>query len=98
LVDSFKCKYRFVEKFNTNYFIAYTLVDNLGKIDYSLLDRLKDVYNNLLTVLQLSKFNFIKNDLSKNVKSKYTSDVEVGVYYKYLSKKDISKILSYIGQ
>jgi len=98
LIDSPECKYKFIDKFNTNYFIAYTFVDNLWKIDYSLLDRLKDVYNNLPTVLQLSKFNFIKNDLSKNVKSKYTSNVELSVYYKYISQDNFSKILSYIGK
>ena len=91
----FNCKYNFINKFNTNYFIAYTMVDKLWEIDYSLLERLKDVYNNLSSILQLDKFSFVKNE-GKNTIALYTADVTLSIFYKYLTQDDYSKILSYI--
>ena len=93
----FVCKYKFINKFNTNYFIAYTMVDNLWQINYSLLQRLKDVYNNLPSVLQLNKFTFTKNEGS-DAMALYTADVGLSVFYKYLTQDEYNKILSYIGQ
>ena len=95
------CKMKFIEKFNTNYFIAYTMVDRLGEINYSLLQRLKDVYNNIPNVLQLGKFMFTKlasTNLNWNMLVKYTSDISLSVYYKYVSSSEYNKILSYIGK
>jgi len=93
----FVCKYKFINKFNTNYFIAYTMVDKLWKINYSLLERLKDVYNNLPSVLQMDKFTFVKNE-GKNTLALYTADVGLSVFYKYLTQDEYNKVLSFIGQ
>ncbi len=93
----FVCKYKFINKFNTNYFIAYTMVDKLGKINYSLLERLKDVYNNLPSILQLDKFTFTKNE-KNNALAMYNANVGLSIFYKYLTQDEYNKILSYIGQ
>ncbi len=99
---SLKCQFKFIDKFNTNYFIAYTLVDKLWKINYSLLDRLRDVYNNLPAILQLDKFVFTKNNNDSNVdvssSLEYWTDIWLSLFYKYLSKDDYNKIMNYIWQ
>jgi len=95
------CKIKFIRKFNTNYFIAYTMVDRLGELNYSLLDRLKDIYNNVPNVLQLWKFTFTKltsSNFANNMLVKYVANVNLSVYYKYLTQDSYNKILSYIWQ
>jgi len=95
------CKMKFIKKFNTNYFIAYTMVDRLGELNYSLIDRLKDIYNNVPNVLQLWKFMFTKlasSNFANNMLVKYISDVNLSIYYKYLTQDSYNKILSYIWQ
>ena len=57
------CRYKFVNKFDTNYFIAYTLVNHLSLDEYKAYDfisRLKDVYKNIPGLLELGTFTFSK--------------------------------------
>jgi hypothetical protein len=96
-----ECQYKFLDKFNTNYFIAYTLVDKINMLsNYTLLDRLQDVYNNIPGLLRLGQFSFSKLDKDKTfVQSiKYISNVKLTVFYKYLSEKDLNHILAYVGK
>ena len=90
----FYCKFKFINTFNTNYFIAYTLVSRLDLESYTLLDRLKDVYNNLPPVLQMQSFTFNKNE--SDINHKYLADVWLTIYYKYLTQDDYNKILQFI--
>jgi len=87
------CREKFVRKFDTNYFIPYTLVSSLDKKNYTLKDRLKDVYKNIPDLLELNSFVFLKN----GSEDWYSSKIAINVYYKYLSKNELAKILSYIG-
>lgn len=93
------CKFNFINKFDTNYFIAYTMVDKFNNInDYTFLDRLKDVYKNISWLLEIWKFTFknLNNSISdlSNIKYKATSSLKV--YYNYLSDKDLNDILDFI--
>ena len=93
------CKFKFLSKFDSNYFIAYTMVDKLWQIDYSLIDRLRDVYNNLAGIISLWKFTFVKNQSNAATNSnawKYFASVDIDIYNKYLTKDSYNKILSYI--
>ena len=94
-----KCKYDFIDKFDINYFIAYTMVDKLDNLtDYTYLNRLKDVYKNISWLLQIWNFKFKKEDISYNITNnlKYTSKTSLQVYYKHISNKDINDILNFI--
>lgn len=102
--DSFsdnRCKSKFIKKFDTNYFIAYTMVEGLSgknKLIYTYLDRLKDVYKNISWFIKIWKFTFNKTDnalISANdIRYKATSSLKV--YYKYISDNDIKDILNFI--
>ena len=94
-----KCKYDFIDKFDTNYFIAYTMIDKLDNLtNYTYLDRLKDVYKNISWLLQIWQFTFKKGDNAFNTKNdlKYTSTSSLKVYYNYISDKDLNDILNFI--
>ena len=95
LENNLDCKYKFITKFDTNYFVWYTLVDKLGEINYSLIDRLKDVYNNIPAVLQLGKFAFTK-PRETDVLASYKANVWLNIFYKYITSDEYNKILSYI--
>jgi len=93
------CKYNFINKFETNYFIAYTMVDKLDILNnYTYLDRLKDIYKNMSWMLQIWEFEFKQQDNSFNKKDyiKYASTSSLWVYYNYISDKDVSDILNFI--
>jgi len=97
-----KCKYNFINKFNTNYFIAYTMVDNTHFLanltNYTYIDRLKDVYKNISWLLQLWNFTFKKEDNSFNTINnlQYTATSSLKVRYKYIPNNDINDILNFI--
>ena len=92
--DCNSCRYKFANKFNTNYFVVYTLIWDLDKLrKYWFISRLKDVYTNIPGIVKLWQFKFSKLD---NPVFSYEADVNLNVYYKYISNDDLNKILSYI--
>lgn len=93
------CKYKFINKFDTNYFIAYTMVDKLEWLkSYNYLDRLKDTYKNISWLLQIWKFTFKNKDnlFSTTNDVKYTSKSSLNVYYKYISNENVNDILNFL--
>jgi len=91
-----ECRYKFANKFDTNYFIVYTLVNNMDNIkDYTFVDRLKDVYKNIPGLLRLGNFKFSKVN---NPLYAYDASVNLEVYYRFLSNKELADILAYIWE
>ncbi len=96
------CKHNFIDKFDTNYFIAYTMVDKLeNNIDYSYLDRLKDVYKNISWLLKIWEFTF-KQENSTEFNNQnnvdYTASSSLQVYYDYIANQELDDILVHIWE
>jgi hypothetical protein len=95
--ECISCKYNFINKFDSNYFIAYTMVnklyENINWKNYSLLDRLQDVYKNIAWILELWKFTFNRIENGINL---YVSNVGLNIYYKYITSNDLKDILIHI--
>jgi len=99
IMSNDSCKAVFIRKFDTNYFIWYTLVWDLSKYsNYSLKDRLKDIYKNISWFISLWKFTFrkINNILYSNngiSDIKYNADISLYIYYKWIINKYVNNIL-----
>ena len=89
------CRIKFINKFWTNYFIWYTMVN--PDVNYTLLDRLKDVYTNLSWLIKLNSFSFRKWGTVWNINNiAYTSTVSLNIFYRSISNKYVNDILNYI--
>jgi len=89
------CRFKVANKLWENYFVSYTLLNDISssRINrYTFTDRIKDIYKNMLWLLEVWSFVFRKN----NDTFTYDANVNLKVYYKWLSNKDLNDILSYI--
>ena len=89
------CRIKFIDKFWSNYFIAYTMV--APDPSYSLLNRLKDIYTNLSWLIKLNSFTFRKWQTVWNIDNiAYTSTVSLNIFYKGIDNRYVTDILWYI--
>jgi len=89
------CRVKFIDKFWTNYFIWYTMVEQAN--DYSLLSRLKDVYRNLSWLIKLNSFTFREWQRVWNINNiAYNATVSLNIFYKSIDNNYVNDILSYI--